>query len=466
MGCCWGNPKELEASNKWEAKAKRNCTDVFCLVIFVAYVAAMGCISGTVKGYSHSFVINLYLFSAYAIYAGGAERLLYGMDSYGNICGQDNTRNPVGSSPYHGLDMTHRRYVYFFDFIAEAAELVSSELTNTHSLEACVKSCPDGPPYDPEYATTHAEYLYQEYAKNGNNLCFLNYDMAQVNFDARDAFLDATTGKNGQCPKLPIVKHLPILNRCVPADIGNNAKPIAEFLSNIPTIQKVAMDVYACRYTLLYASFVSVGISVISVLLLRFLASIMVWVVIGGVTICSLAGTALMWYAYAVSEGATEGIEQLQELVNPLSTHDDILYFAIAVSVFSVLMIAFACAAINRARLAAALFAEAGKVVAKIPFLMLQAFWMYVSLIFIWGLWLMSVAFLATSGTINVEPGTGYVTTDNQDYWWAYLIQVFGIIWLTEIVTACHQFMLSAATARYYFYREKKDFGRGKRYMI
>lgn len=62
MGCCWGNPKELEASNKWEAKAKRNCTDVFCLVIFVAYVAAMGCISGTVKGYSHSFVINLYLF--------------------------------------------------------------------------------------------------------------------------------------------------------------------------------------------------------------------------------------------------------------------------------------------------------------------------------------------------------------------------------------------------------------------
>ena len=61
------------------------------------------------------------------------------------------------------------------------------------------------------------------------------------------------------------------------------------------------MDIYACRYTLLYCSLISVGVSVISVLLLRFLASILVWIVIGGMTLCSLAGTALMWYAYAVS---------------------------------------------------------------------------------------------------------------------------------------------------------------------
>ena len=46
MGCCWGNPKEMEGSKKWDAKVKRQCTDVFCLVIFVAYIAAMGCISG------------------------------------------------------------------------------------------------------------------------------------------------------------------------------------------------------------------------------------------------------------------------------------------------------------------------------------------------------------------------------------------------------------------------------------
>ena len=79
--------------------------DLFCLILFVLYVAAMGCIS------------------AYAIYSGGASRLIYGMDSFGNICGQKN--QPVGSHSYHGLDMTNRKFVYFFDFTAEAAELVS-----------------------------------------------------------------------------------------------------------------------------------------------------------------------------------------------------------------------------------------------------------------------------------------------------------------------------------------------------
>ena len=47
-----------------------------------------------------------------------------------------------------------------------------SELKNTHSLEACVSRCPDGI-YDPDYKTrTAKEYLYQEYAKEGNNLCY------------------------------------------------------------------------------------------------------------------------------------------------------------------------------------------------------------------------------------------------------------------------------------------------------
>ena len=64
--------------------------------------------------------------SAYAIYSGGASRLIYGMDSFGNICGQKN--QPVGSHSYHGLDMTNRKFVYFFDFTAEAAELVSRKI--------------------------------------------------------------------------------------------------------------------------------------------------------------------------------------------------------------------------------------------------------------------------------------------------------------------------------------------------
>ena len=130
----------------------------------------------------------------------------------------------------------------------------------------------------------------------------MNYDLKQPNFDAKRELTRASTGRDKQCPKLPVTEQVPILNRCIPKNLGQTAGPVVEFLSNIPTIEKVAMDLYACRYTLLYASLISVGISVISVLLLRYLASVLIWVVIGGMVLCSLVGTALMWYAYARSQ--------------------------------------------------------------------------------------------------------------------------------------------------------------------
>lgn len=87
---------------------------------------------------------------------------------------------------------------------------------------------------------------------------------------------------------------------------------------------------------------------------------------------------------------------------------------------------------------------------------------MYIALISLWSLWSFSLAFLASSGEQTVDQSTGYVTTNNnKNLWWAYLIQIFGVIWLTEVVFACHQFVLSSAVASYYFARDKKQFERG-----
>ena len=46
---------------------------------------------------------------------------------------------------------------------------------------------------------------------------------------------------------------------------------------------------------------------------------------------------------------------------------------------------------------------------------MLQAFWMYITLMALWSAWVLSVAFLATSGSIVVDQATGYVTTDRKN---------------------------------------------------
>ena len=83
---------------------------------------------------------------------------------------------------------------------------------------------------------------------------------------------------------------------------------------------------------------------------------------------------------------------------------------------------------------------------------------MYVTLILIWTMWAFSIAFLSSSGEIQYLAG-GYVKLNRNDLWWAFLIMVFGVIWVTEVVVACHQFMLSSAVSRYYFCVPKHSFG-------
>lgn len=45
--------------------------------------------------------------TGYAITAGATERLMFGYDSYGNICGRKNT--PVVGAPLSGQDMTNKK---------------------------------------------------------------------------------------------------------------------------------------------------------------------------------------------------------------------------------------------------------------------------------------------------------------------------------------------------------------------
>ena len=153
----------------------------------------------------------------------------------------------------------------------------------------------------------------------------------------------------------------------------------------------------------------------------------------------------------------TNQIDQLEQITATLSSHDDILWFSVGVTIFTVFMLCFSIAAISRAKLAAELFAQAGNVIGKIPLLLFQPFWMYFTLILIWSLWAMSLALIASAGEVTYDAG-GYVTINQTDLWWAYCIQVFGVIWLTEVVVACHQFMLSSAVSRYYFCMPKTEF--------
>ena len=214
MGCCFGKDKG-EQPPDWDVKKERKCTDVFCLVLFVLYIGAMAACS------------------IYGITLGGAERLLYGMDSYGNICGQQNSKPDLNTPPhrFNGLDMSDRPYVLFFDFASELVELdPNNDKGSSYSREICVKECP--------LDITSSEDIYNSYVNTGNLLCAVNYDFQESDFDAT-VLKRHTTSKDGPCPALPLGDTKMIFNRCIPTSLKETAKDIVQFFSKVPTISKV-----------------------------------------------------------------------------------------------------------------------------------------------------------------------------------------------------------------------------------
>ncbi|KAI4580531.1 hypothetical protein MJT46_019300, partial [Ovis ammon polii x Ovis aries] len=72
----------------------------------------------------------------YSVAAGATGRLLFGYDSFGNVCGKKNS--PVEGAPLSGQDMTQKKHVFFMNSCN--LEVKDVRLSST---VLCVSSCPE-----------------------------------------------------------------------------------------------------------------------------------------------------------------------------------------------------------------------------------------------------------------------------------------------------------------------------------
>ncbi|XP_073213100.1 choline transporter-like protein 3 isoform X3 [Lepidochelys kempii] len=121
MACCWGEYRVsvdgISGQREWRPLIYRKCTDVLWLILFFLFWAGLMFITG------------------YAVTAGSAERLVYGYDSYGNICGRKNTH--IEGAPLSGQDMTNKKHVFFLNSCG--LEIKNLKI---NSIALCVSSCP------------------------------------------------------------------------------------------------------------------------------------------------------------------------------------------------------------------------------------------------------------------------------------------------------------------------------------
>ncbi|XP_036594018.1 choline transporter-like protein 1 isoform X2 [Trichosurus vulpecula] len=420
MGCCNSTSAAQSSKREWKPLEDRSCTDLPWLLLFILFCLGMGFICG------------------FSIATGAAARLVSGYDSYGNICGQKNAK--VESVPNSGLDHTHRKYVFFLDPCN--VDLVKRKIK---SIALCVAACPSH-----ELKTIYEVQKFAE--KNGSALCV--YDLKPSEYSTHPK-------ASVRCPKLPVPESAPIpfFHRCAPVNISCYAKfaeALITFVSDNSVLHRLISGVMTSKEIILGLCLLSLVLSMILMVIIRYISRVLVWILTILIILGSLGGTGVLWWLYAKQRKSPKETvipEQLQIAEDNLRA---LLIYAISATVFTVILFLIMLVMRKRVALTIALFHVAGKVFIHLPLLVFQPFWTFLALLLFWAYWIMTLLFLGTLG--SAVPKGEFVEFEVsgplQYMWWYHMV---GLIWISEFILACQQMTVAGAVVTYYFTRDKRN---------
>uniref|UniRef100_A0A8C5LP46 Choline transporter-like protein n=1 Tax=Leptobrachium leishanense TaxID=445787 RepID=A0A8C5LP46_9ANUR len=372
----------------------------------------------------------------FSIASGAASRLVSGYDSYGNVCGQKNSK--LEGVSQSGLDHTNRKYVFFLDPCK--LDLVQRKIK---SVALCVSECPRE-----ELKTLSDVKRFAE--TNGSELCDYSVSLSQYEKE--------TT----LCPKLPVPPSAPIpfFHRCAPVNISCYAKfaeALITFVSDNSVLHRLISGVMTSKEIIMGLCLLSLVLSMILMVIIRFISRVLVWILTILVILGSLGGTGVLWWLYATQRKSIDENLPPDRLQVSQDNLQALLVYSIAATIFTVILLLIMLIMRKRVALTIALFHVAGKVFIHLPLLVFQPFWTFFALILFWVYWVMVLLFLGTAGdpTINDQGFVEFKIVGPLQYmWWYHLV---GLIWISEFILACQQMTIAGAVVTYYFTRNKGE---------
>ncbi|XP_034449011.1 choline transporter-like protein 1 [Hippoglossus hippoglossus] len=420
MGC---GSSSSEGKRDWKPLEDRSCTDIPWLIIYTLFCVGMACICG------------------YSIATGAASRLVSGYDSYGNTCGRNNTK--IEGIPLSGRDMTQNKNIFFLEPCN--LDLVNRKIK---SIALCVSKCPA------TNLTTYDE-LKKFALTNGSHLC--SYDISPTRYTSHSE-------RFTKCPKLPVSKSKAILlfNRCIPVGIDCYAEFVQSFItfvSDNTVLRRVIAGVMASKEIIMGLCILALVLSLIMMVVIRYITKVLVWILTILVIIGSIGGTAVLWWLYADQRSALKN--NTASVLGSEVAWDNtkaLLAYAIGATIFTVVLLLLMFFMRKRVALTISLFHVAGKVFLHLPLLVLQPFWTFFCLMLFWVYWIAVLLFLGTAGTAVKNNSTGVVEYQMEGPF-QYLVwyHAVGLIWISEFILAFQQMTIAGAVVTYYFTRNKSQ---------
>ncbi|XP_016304045.1 choline transporter-like protein 2 isoform X2 [Sinocyclocheilus anshuiensis] len=463
----YGQPKEFDPDFKGPIQ-NRGCTDIICCIFFI--VAIVGYVAVGILAWTH----------------GDPRKVIYPTDSLGQYCGQGK--------------LEKQPLLFYFNMMKCASPMVLLEF-QCPTPQVCVEKCPDR---TLTLVTAIGNTQDWEYYKS---YCRADPGTKPV--------VDILQKK--LCPAY-LISSKPFLQRCFPSlgkkgdvitvgdqetfndgDKMRDAKDLVAGMKNATIVmegRQVAMKIFEdytkSWYWILICLLVAVVLSLIFIVLLRYLAGIMVWVMIFmviAVVACGIAHCSIKYVNLKDTPGSNITLQQLgfqPDFSLYLHIRQSWLAFIIILAILEVIIIILLIFLRKRIRIAVQLMKEASRAVGYVMSSLFYPIFTFLLLTIVIVYWGVTAVFLSTSSEPvykvfnetdcpharqTCDPENFTLSTMKRDCprseclfafyggetpYHKYLIilqfyNIFLFFWCANFVTALGQMTLAGAFASYYW---------------
>ncbi|XP_064802881.1 choline transporter-like protein 4 [Oncorhynchus masou masou] len=366
---------------------KRSCTDLICCILFLAVIA----------GYMVMGVLA-WLF-------GDPRHVLFPRNSTGMFCGV-------------GMNRDQPRMIYV-DILkcATTTKVMAAALGGTQcpTTQVCVPKCPShfwmlsAAAYDPD--ANPKDFFHQQYCDHSLNLTTTTWTVQEI-LDAQlcPSFLVPSKSALGRClPSLHALKSAPA-NFTLPgmASVNETVNSIRSAMGSLisgfhrkAVGVRVFEDFASSWYWILLGLTLALLVSVVFLLLLRYLAIVLVWILMVGLLVVGGYG---IWHCYSeyyhfsTSKLKFGDLSFNTNISVYLQVKETWLAFLIILCVWeSILILVLSCLR-RRLSAAVALMEESSRVVGYLMSTLLYPLFTFVLLVVCVAYWGMTSLYLVTSG--------------------------------------------------------------------
>ncbi|XP_069093290.1 choline transporter-like protein 4 isoform X1 [Pleurodeles waltl] len=466
----YGEPAKYDPSFRGPIK-KRSCTDIICCVLFMAFIA----------GY---IVVGIVAW----VY-GDPRQVIYPRNSTGMYCG-------VGEN-------ADKPFVLYYDLLkcVLGTNIMAAAMNGMQcpTTQVCVKTCPTTFTWALDLDSKPPRDIFNQ------QFCLPSFNLQNTSLTVSQVL------SREMCPRFTVPSS-PLFNRCLPNatvvfptdfkepnatqnEITKAANAIVKSLDFQNISKKIFEDFAKSWYWIVICLAIAMLLSLFFLILLRFIAGILIWVLIIGVIGVIGYGIYYCYMEYATlnQQGASMPTFQFTtDVAAYLKVKETWLAFLIILAVIEVILLLLLLFLRKRILIAIALIKEASKAIGHIMSSLLYPLFTFVLLVICVGYWGITALYLATSGSplYRVTPTNSSLPDCNNTNWtescdpmnfngsklypnctstrcifFRYntegiyqqnlfnlqIYNIFGFLWCINFVIALGQCVLAGAFASYYW---------------